>query len=267
MGKKETLKITDDAVNAVLGVGKLPPDILEQEILGYHGASRADVLIGPRIGEDAALVRFSGLKSDKLPLLTVSSDPIVGANEGAGRLLVHINANDIACKGGDPSWFVVTLIIPAKDGLKCVKRIMKEIDETCKELNVAIIGGHTEITDRYDQPVIVGTMIGTTDYYMDASNICEGDVILMTRHSGLEGMSIIAADRPDLLSGFTKSELLEIESWSEKLSVVQASRSLRDIARVMHDPTEGGVIGGIYELEKMSGFHVSIDIHKIPISP
>jgi hydrogenase maturation factor len=110
-------------------------------------------------------------------------------------------------------------------------------------------------------------MIGKTYYYMDASNICEGDVILMTRHAGLEGMSIIAADRPDLLSGFDKREILEIESWSKKLSVVQASRAIRDIARVMHDPTEGGVIGGICELERMSGYHASIDIAKIPVSP
>ncbi|MCL2147238.1 MAG: AIR synthase related protein [Synergistaceae bacterium] len=248
-----------------MSIGKLPPDVLEREILKFRGASRADVLIGPGIGEDAALIRFSG--SQSFPLLVVSSDPIVGASEGAGRLLVHINANDIACKGGDPRWFIVTLIVPAHDGLECIVKIMSEIDETCKELDIAIVGGHTEITDRYLQPVIVGTMFGETDYCMDASNICDGDVILMTRHAGLEGMSIIAADRLDLLSGFAESELLEIKSWSRELSVIQASRALRGIARVMHDPTEGGVMGGIYELKRMSGLSVGIDISKISISP
>jgi hydrogenase maturation factor len=158
------------------------------------------------------------------------------------------------------------LIVPEKDGLECIKRIMKEIDETCKELNIAVVGGHTEITDRYYQPVIVGTMIGRTEYFMDASQICDGDVILMTRHAGLEGMSIIAADRPDLLSCFEKSELEEVRSWSSDLSVIQASRCLRDIARVMHDPTEGGIIGGLYELERMSGLHVKMDVLKIPVS-
>ena len=248
-----------------LSVGKLPPDVLDREILKFRGASRADVLIGPGIGEDAALIRFSDRQN--FPLLVVSSDPIVGASEGAGRLLVNINANDIACKGGDPYWFIVTLIVPAHDGLECIVKIMSEIDETCKELDIAIVGGHTEITDRYDQPVIVGTMFGKTDYCMDASNICNGDVVLMTRHAGLEGMSIIAADRPDLLSGFTKSELEEIKSWKKKLSVIQASRALRDIARVMHDPTEGGVIGGVFELKRMSGLSLRIDISKISISP
>ena len=265
MGKRDELK--EGSTNNALSVGKLSPDILEREILAYRGASRSDVLIGAGIGEDAALIKFTGQKNDKFPLLVVSSDPIVGASEGTGKLLVHVNANDIACKGGEPSWFIVTLIVPLRDGLECAKKIMKEIDETCKELNIAVVGGHTELTDRYDQPVIVGTMIGKTDYCMDASNIRDGDVILMTRHAGLEGMSIIAADRPDLLSCLEKDEIEEVKSWSKKLSVIQASRALRDIARVMHDPTEGGVIGGLYEFERMSGLHVKINVSEIPVSP
>ncbi|MCL1876369.1 MAG: AIR synthase related protein [Synergistaceae bacterium] len=267
MSKIDVSKITPGSDDTALGVGKFPPDVLLREILAYRGANRRDVLIGPGIGEDAALVKFNDQKDDIFPLLVISSDPIVGASEGAGRLLVHINANDIACKGGEPLWFIVTLIVPVKDGLECAKRIMKEIDESCKELDIAVIGGHTEVTDRYSQPVIVGTMIGKTDYCMDSSNIHDGDAVFMTRHAGLEGMSIIAADRPDLLNDFEKSELEEVRSWSKELSVIQASRALRDIARVMHDPTEGGVIGGIYELERMSGFHLKIDVSKIPVSP
>ena len=267
MNKKVVFELTEDSADTVLSVGKLPPNVLEREILAYRGASRSDVLIGPGIGEDAALVEFTDQKADKFPLLVVSSDPIVGASEGAGKLLVHINANDIACKGGDPCWFVVTLIVPERDGLEYIRKTMREIDETCRELEISVVGGHTEITDRYNQPVIVGTMIGKTNYLMDASNICDGDVILMTRHAGLEGMSIVASDRPDLISCFEVSEIEEVKSWGKELSVIQASKYLRDIARVMHDPTEGGVIGGIFELERMSGLHVKIDVSKIPVSP
>jgi len=260
-------QLTKGLANNLLNVGKLPPDILEREILAYRGASRSDVLIGPGVGEDAALINFTDVKNGTFPLLVVSSDPIVGASEGAGRLLVHINANDIACKGGEPLWFIVTLIVPVKDGLECVKKIMEEIDETCKELDIAIVGGHTEITDRYSQPVIVGTMIGKTDYCMDASDVRDGDVILMTGHAGLEGMAIIAADRPDLFSCLEKDEIEEVKSWGKELSIIQASRALRDVVRIMHDPTEGGVIGGLYEFEKMSGLRAKINFSEIPVSP
>ncbi|MDR1649859.1 MAG: hydrogenase expression protein [Synergistaceae bacterium] len=243
-------------------VGKLPPDILESDVLSLHGAPRFEVLIGPGPGEDAALIRWTGE-----PYLVAASDPIVGADEGAGRLLVHVNANDIACKGGDPAWFVVTLIVPARDGSEGVRRIMEEIHSTCEALGIAVVGGHTELTDRYDRAVVVGTMMGPSRYNLRAENIRAGDVILMTRHTGLEGMSIVAHDRPDLLSFLTGEELAEVRSWQNDLSVLKEARLLRDLARYMHDPTEGGLAGGLLEARKACGLGIALDAGNIPISP
>ncbi|PKL03087.1 MAG: hydrogenase expression protein, partial [Synergistetes bacterium HGW-Synergistetes-2] len=93
-------------------VGKLPPSLLEGSVFRFCGAPRPEVIIGPGIGEDAALLQLPEGK-----YLAVASDPIVGAREGAGKFLVHINANDIACKGGDPSFFVATLLVPSVDGV------------------------------------------------------------------------------------------------------------------------------------------------------
>jgi hydrogenase maturation factor len=242
-------------------VGKLPPDILESDVLSLRGAQRPEVLIGPGSGEDAALIRWTGE-----PYLVAASDPIVGADEGAGRLLVHVNANDIACKGGDPAWFVVTLIVPARDGSEGVRRIMEEIHSTCEALGVAVVGGHTELTDRYDRAVVAGTMMGPSRYDLRAENIRAGDVILMTRHAGLEGMSIIAHDRPDLLSFLTGEELAEVRSWQNDLSVLKEARLLRDLARYMHDPTEGGLAGGLLEARKACGLGIVLDAGSIPIS-
>ena len=243
-------------------VGKLPPEILKEGVLRYCGAPRPEVLIGPGLGEDAALIRWGDA-----PFLVAASDPVVGAVEGAGRLLVHINANDIACKGGDPAWFVVTLIVPASDGLDCVRRIMKEVDETCASLGIAVVGGHTELTDRYDRPVIVGTMMGPSRFDLRADKIREGDVILATKHVGLEGMSIIAHDRPDLLPFLSESELDEVRSWQNSLSVLEEARLLRDLARYMHDPTEGGLEGGLLEIRNSCGLGVALNVTDIPLSP
>jgi hydrogenase maturation factor len=243
-------------------VGKLPPDILESDVLSFRGASRPEVLIGPGGGEDAALIRWSGE-----PYLAAASDPIVGASEGAGRLLVHVNANDIACKGGDPAWFVVTLIVPARDGAESVRRIMEEIHSACEVLGIAVVGGHTELTDRYDRAVIVGTMMGPSRYNLRAENIRADDVILMTRHAGLEGMSILAHDRQDLLNFLSGEELAEVRSWQNDLSVLKEARLLRDLARYMHDPTEGGLAGGLLEIRGACGLGIVLDTDSIPISP
>ncbi|MDR1048685.1 MAG: hydrogenase expression protein, partial [Synergistaceae bacterium] len=189
-------------------VGKLPPDLLESDVLALRGARRPEVLIGPGLGEDAALIRWEGA-----PYLVAAADPIVGASEGAGRLLVHVNANDIACKGGDPAWFVVTLIVPAREGVERVRRVMEEVHDACESLGVAVAGGHTELTDRYDRALLAGTMMGPSHYDLRAGHIRAGDAILMTKHAGLEGMSILAHDRQDLLSFLSAEERAEVRSW------------------------------------------------------
>ncbi|MFC2594353.1 MAG: AIR synthase related protein, partial [Fretibacterium sp.] len=224
-------------------LGKLPPELLLQGVLRYSGAERPDVAVGAGLGEDAAVIQWPDV-----PYLVAASDPVVGATAGAGRLLVHINANDVACKGADPAWLVVTLIIPSDDGMPVIERIMSEVHETCSELGIAVVGGHTELTDRYDRPVVVGTMLGPSRRLLSADRIEKGDLLLVTGHAGLEGMSILAHDRPDLLSCLDAPELDEVRSWQGDLSVVHEARLLRDHARYMHDPTEGGLEGGLLEI-------------------
>ena len=243
-------------------LGKLPPDLLLQGVLRYSGAERTDVVVGAGLGEDAAVIQWPDA-----PYLVAASDPVVGATAGAGRLLVHINANDVACKGADPAWLVVTLIIPSDDGVPMIERIMSEVHETCSELGIAVVGGHTELTDRYDRPVIVGTMLGPSRRLLSADRIEKGDLLLVTGHAGLEGMSILAHDRPDLLSCLDASELDKVRSWQGDLSVVREARLLRDHARYMHDPTEGGLEGGLLEIRNACGLGIALDMDAIPVSP
>ena len=242
--------------------GKLQPDILRKSVLDFTGALRNDLLVGGGIGEDAALIRVPD------GILVAASDPVTGAGKNAGKLLVHINANDVACKGADPSWLIVTLIVPDSMGVAYIHNIMSEIHETCEEMGIAIAGGHTELTDRYEQPVLSATILGITRHELSAKKIREGDLVLVTGHAGLEGMSIIANDRQDLLYGvLTEREIETVRLWGNDFSVVKPARILRDFARYMHDPTEGGINGALYEMQEGSGLSLDIQRDNIPISP
>ena len=241
--------------------GKLQPDVLKNSVLQYHGAARPDLITGGGIGEDAALIRVPE------GILVVASDPIVGAEEHSGSLLVHVNANDVACKGADPAWFVVTLIIPENDGLDAIKRIMREIHETCLKMNTAVVGGHTEFTNKYDFPVISGTMLGITNYELNISKIKLHDEILVTGHIGMEGMCILANDRADLLDKiFAPDEINFIRSWSNNLSVVPAAKILREFSSYMHDPTEGGLNGALSEISTGANLGIELYDDAIPVS-
>ena len=241
--------------------GKLQPDILQDKVLNFTGAHRNDLLVGGGLGEDAALIRVPE------GILVAASDPITGASAHAGKLLVHINANDLACKGADPSWIIVTLIVPDKLGVSFIQDTMREIHQTCQEMGIAIAGGHTELTAKYDQPVLSATMLGMTRYTLSTKNIREGDVILATGHAGLEGMSIIAHDREDLFAEiFSPQELAEIRSWQEDLSIVRPAKILREFARYMHDPTEGGLNGALLETSQACGLGLELE-ENLPVHP
>ena len=243
--------------------GKLSPEALKRNVLRYIGAVREELLIGPAVGEDAAVIEWP-----KGKYLVFSSDPIVGAEKGAGRLLVRINSNDIASKGGDPAYLAVTLILPPSWGEDGAARIMSEIHEECLAQGIAVAGGHTEFNDRYERPVIMGALIGTADRVLRANELRPGDALIVTKHIGIEGMSILATDKPELLKPFmSEAEITEMVSWAEKTSVLEESKVLRKIAKFMHDPTEGGFMGGIGEISSLSGLRTDIDYASVPVHP
>lgn len=249
--------------NIKLPSGKLSPAALKRSVLGYVGFPRPELLIGPAVGEDAAVIKWPEGK-----FLVFSSDPIVGAEKGAGRLLVRVNSNDIASKGGDPAYLAVTLILPPSWGEEGAASIMNEIHEECLAQGIAVAGGHTEFNDRYERPVIMAALIGTADRVLRATDVQTGDALLVTKHIGIEGMSILAMDRPDLLLPFMSGEEIQsLVSWSEKTSVLEESKIVRGMAKFMHDPTEGGFLGGVGELSGLSGLSVVLDYDSIPIHP
>ncbi|MDR3332751.1 MAG: hydrogenase expression protein [Synergistaceae bacterium] len=241
--------------------GKLSPEALARSVLVHSGAVRPEVIVGPAVGEDAAVIKWPPGK-----LMVLASDPIVGALKGAGRLLVRVNVNDIASKGGEPAYIVVTMILPPVMGEEAVSSIMREIHDECERNGIAIVGGHTEFNDLYTRPVLSAALVGTADRVFSASDITEGDVLLVTKHIGIEGMAILASDRPDLLKGIlSDGETAEVGCWMDNTSVLPESRLLRRYASFMHDPTEGGFLGGLGEICRLCGLRAEVEVESVPV--
>jgi hydrogenase maturation factor len=242
--------------------GKLSAEALSRTVFGALGAERPEVLVGPAVGEDAAVIRCTGR------YLIFASDPIVGASEGAGKLLVRVNVNDIASKGGEPAYIVITIIAPPAMGEAYVSRVMRDAHDECARHGIAIVGGHTEFNGMYEHPVLSAALIGYAERVFRASDVSPGDVLLVTGHIGTEGMAILASDRPDLLSGIlSPDETAEVRSWMDDTCVLDASRTLRRYAVFMHDPTEGGFRGGVSEVCRLAGIEADIDEGAVPIHP
>jgi len=227
--------------------GKIPSEILERIVFRRLGVKREDVILGPKLGEDAAVVKVGD------EILIVSTDPITGAVERVGFLAVHVCANDVATRGVQPRWFTSCILLPKGAGEEIVQRICDQIDRAARGLGVAVISGHAEVTPGLNHPVVVGCMMGVAENgrYIMSNGAKPGDKLVLTKGVGIEGTAILASDRENVLSkNFGRDLVKRAKNFFEKISVVKDAMIAFKTGGVtaMHDPTEGGVAGALHEL-------------------
>src|SRR5580765_6139646 len=250
-----------------LPVGKLRAELLGR-LFDKHVAGDPRVVVGPRVGEDAAVIDMG----DRY--LVATTDPITFATDEAGWYALHVNANDIAVRGARPMWFLATVLLPegaATDAT--VERLFADLREACAELGVSLIGGHTEITTGLPRPIVSGCMLGEVekDRLVTTGGARPGDVLLLTKGVPLEGAAIIARERAAEAErrGVSADVLKRARDFLRNpgISVVPEARAACAAARVhaMHDPTEGGVATACWELAQAGDVGLRVDRERIPV--
>jgi hydrogenase expression/formation protein HypE len=244
--------------------GKIPEKILKQMVFDKIKNKRDEVLLRPGVGEDCCGVDLG----DNITVLT--SDPVTGAINDAGRIAVIVSCNDIASCGAEPVGILVTLLLPEGTCEETLENIMKQISETADSLNVDIIGGHTEVTDAVNKNLIVCTAVGSVsrNKLVRTSGGKPGDKIIMTKTAGLEGTAILAADYEDRLSREIGTEAVKrAKKFINDISVVKEGLIAGKFGvSAMHDVTEGGILGALWELCQASGTGIMVYEEKIPVA-
>ena len=249
---------------SVFRVGKLNANLLD-ELVSSIKKKDPRVIVGPKVGEDAAVIDIG----DKYLLST--TDPITFTSYKIGWYTVNVNANDIATMGGTPKWLLVSILLPEnKTDSALVKEIFRDIENAADELGIDICGGHTEITKGLDRPIVSGHMLGEVDKdkLVTNSHARVGDEIILTKGIAIEGMALLAREREKELSGkYGKMFVERVQAFLHNpgISVVAEAHLANQAAdiRAMHDPTEGGLATGLYELTKASNTGVVIYEDKI----
>ncbi len=246
-------------------MGKLKYTLLRKYVFNRIGVKRREVLVGPSIGEDAAIIDFG----DKV--LVVHTDPITEAVERIGWLAVNIACNDVAVRGARPYWASTTILLPEGFKEELLDEITRDIDEAAKKLGVMIVGGHTEEAPRLDRPIVIVTAMGlaSKSTLVTTSGARVGDLVLMTKTAGLEGTAIIARDFEKLLldKGVPREVVEKAKEFLWNISVVREAVELAWLgATSMHDPTEGGVLGGLIEMSIASGKRIRVYEDRIPVA-
>ncbi len=250
---------------AELKIGKLDSDVLQRIVINKIRYRRPEVKTRAGIGEDCAVIDYGEYEC------VVSTDPITADVKNIGRLAIHISCNDVASNGIEPLGITLAVMLPVGTTESDVQTIMTQAGTAAEEAGVEIIGGHTEVTPAVNQPVIVSTAFGRgiAGESASARNMRPGDMILMTKSAGLEGTGIIATEKAEELTGvLTPQELRRAQGMIRDVSVVKDGITAGRIGTSgMHDVTEGGILGAVWEMCHISGLGAEVELEAIHVDP
>ena len=254
-------------VMPLLPVGKLPAELL-QRLFGKYVDADPRVIVGPQVGEDAAVLDMG----DRY--LVATTDPITFATDDMGWYALHVNANDLAVRGATPRWFLCTVLLPEGKSREAeVEQLFAEVSLACQSVGVSLVGGHTEVTAGLPRTIVSGTMLGEVakDKLVTTGGAYIGDTVLVTKGVPLEGASIIARERGEdaIRRGVPADVVARAREFLRRpgISVVPEARAACAAARVhaMHDPTEGGLATACWELAQAAGVGLRVDRERVPV--
>jgi len=240
-----------------LPAGKLPVALLRQ-LLETDLRVPAELLLPPAVGEDAGVIGIKG------GALVAATDPITLTGREIGGHAVKINANDVAVMGVRPRWFLAVLLLPVGSTEADVTALFEDMRTALDRLGATLVGGHTEITAAVTQPVVVGQMLGFQEdgRFLRTAGVRAGDAILQIGAAPIEGAAVLANEAKDRLRGVATEVLMQAREALRQpgISVVEpALRAAALGATALHDPTEGGLSAGLYELAEASGMALRVD--------
>lgn len=245
----------------MLKTGKLPWVVLSK-LLSKLPISDIDLLIGPAIGEDAAIVRFRD------GFLVIHSNPITTASSRIGWLAIHIAANDIAVRGVRPKWFLPVILIPQSYSIEQLNYIFEDISRAIRKLDGVVIGGHTEVSPDLNRPILSTTAIGyTTSRVVLTRDARPGDRVVVIGKIGLEGVGVIAYDFGEKLveKGISRELIESVKKYIDEISIVDKALVVKEYINSMHDPTEGGLLQSLREIALASNTSIVIDIDSVKL--
>ena len=246
----------------VLEVGKLPAALLA-EVLVTGRPVPPELLLPPTVGEDAGVVAVES------GALIAASDPVTLTGQDVGAHAVLVNANDIAVMGARPRWFTATVLLPPGITADEVRALYRRMHEALAELDAVLVGGHVEITDAVRRTVVSGHMMGLRQdgNFASTTDLEPGHVVVQIGPAPVEGAAVLAAEARAQLEGEVAAAILakaEGALTDPGISVVDAALRATNLgATAMHDPTEGGLSAGLYEMAETAGVGLTVEANAV----
>lgn len=256
--------------------GKVGEQHFKDLLWNSLGHNRPEMTQGPQFGVDTAVLDLGGGQG-----LAISSDPLslipsLGM-EVSAWLSIHLLINDMATTGFSPQYAQFVLNLPSTLSKDDFKSYWNHIHLLCDQHEIAITGGHTgQIPGQESTISGGGTMFlhAPLDQILTSKMAKAGDIIIMTKSAALSSTSLLAMAFPETVANNCGEEIQQSASenfW--KLSSLKEALIAKETLitgkelRAMHDVTEGGILGAVYEMSKASGCGFRINKESIVVTP
>lgn len=253
--------------------GKIEHSFFKQFIQNNCGKSRSEVIVGPQFGVDVSIVNLPNGQAMAMASDPLSLIPSLGLRESAW-LSVHLAANDIATTGFAPMYGQFVLNLPSQFQQKDFQIYWEYIHRFCSEMGLSITGGHTGFIEGQNSTIAGGgtfITIAKQNELLTSKYAQPGDAILVTKSCAISTASILAMSFPKTVKNKAGMEhyhnACEMFYDISVLNDALTATSGKDRSKVtaMHDVTEGGVLGAIYEMAVASDNGALIYTEKLPI--
>ncbi|MCM1263153.1 MAG: AIR synthase family protein [Butyrivibrio sp.] len=242
--------------------GKITESTLKRSVLKQIGKRRKEVLCGAGVGTDCAVMSFGEDEET-----VISTNPISADIDIIGIHGVHRALNNVAAAGAEPVGVTLSCLFPENIEESELREMMRQAEETCISHGVQIIGGHTEVVNVISKPVLTVTGIGKRKKTDKPRKIEPGQDIVVSKWIGLEGTQMIASKyRLKLLTKYPERMIEEAEEFARFFSVLpEAAAALKSGVCGLHDISQGGIFGALWEMAQGAGVGLEIDLKKLPI--
>lgn len=259
-------------------IGKLTNEQLSHLVLSRLPALSSSTVVGSDIGADCAWIDLGD------QMMVISSDPVTAGGMESGTLTVHVSCNDIAACGVKPTGILIDIIAPPSCSEEDISKIVEDASAEAKKIGVDIVGGHTEVSESVNTFIVISTAFGlvSKDHPVPLGHAEEGDSLIVTKSCGIEGTYIAATEHVSKLGSLPSELISKAASYSSMISVVPEGVVTGNIcsstgktndrgyklgaANLLHDVTEGGILGAAYEMAHISGLGITVDERLIPMT-
>lgn len=244
--------------------GKVPVNILRRSIINEIKQKNTEVIKGAGVGADYALLRLKALED-----IVLTTNIYEAANQLSAALAVYKAGNNIACSGAKPVAVTVSMTLPEEFDEPALKLYMKFMNKAAEVLQVEIAAGDTRISSNVQVPLLTVTGIGKREkeQKFEERKVCAGQELVVSKWIGMEGALLLASAKEEELSARYPYAMLErVKAMEHEMTVLsEAATAVKSDVSAMHDLSEGGILGGLWEFAEKHGVGLEIDMKKIPV--